>query len=369
MVFDPKIPYNDLPDLPPSLNGEAREKILSHLVPASRNLAELKGLCETMTEEALLNLLFNTLIVQESRDSSAIENIVTTQDELYQAVLDSKAANPAAKEVLSYRNALQSGLKLMKANHNFITTNLLIAIVQRVRQNQSGIRTQAGTVLKNSITGETIYTPPCCEEEIRRKMSALEQFINPEEMSAIDPLIKLAMVHYQFESIHPFPDGNGRTGRILNILYLIQQQLIPQPVLYLSSYIIEHKQDYYRLLNEVTKKGNWLDWILFMTTAINEAAVLSIRKIQRILALKREMKPLVYKSLEKFGKRDELLELMFEIPYLKIDLLVRKRIAHRETASNYLKILEKDNLLTAYKAGKSTYYINHRLMDILVKDS
>jgi Fic family protein len=367
MAFDPKIPYNDLPNLPPVLNGEAREKLLSHLIPASRNLAELKGLCNTMTEEALLNLLFNTLIVQESRDSSAIENIVTTQDELYRAVLDIETANPAAKEVLSYRDALQSGLKLMKENQHLITTNLLTAIVQRIKQNQSGIRTQPGTVLKNSITGETIYTPPCCEDEIRRKMSGLENFINLDEISSIDPLIKLAMIHYQFESIHPFSDGNGRTGRILNILYLIRQQLIPQPVLYLSSYIIEHKQHYYRLLNEVTNKGNWLDWILFMTTAINETAVLSIRKIQRILALKKEMKPLIYISLEKFGKRDELLELMFEIPYLKIDLLVRKRIAHRETASNYLKILEKDNLLTTYKAGKSTYYINHRLMDILAR--
>jgi Fic family protein len=369
MNFDPKIPYNDLPDLPPVLDGEAREKLLSHLIPASRNLAELKGLCETMTEEALMNLLFNTIIVQESRDSSAIENIVTTQDELYQAVLDTENANPAAKEVLSYRHALQSGLKLMKETQNLITTNLLINVVQRIKQNETGIRTQSGTVLKNSITGEIIYTPPCCEEEIRRKMSGLEQFINLEKISSTDPLIKLAMIHYQFESIHPFSDGNGRAGRILNILYLIQQQLIPQPVLYLSSYIIDHKQDYYRLLNEVTKKENWLDWILFMTTAVNETAILSIRKIRSILALKKETKPLVSSSLEKFGKRDELLDLMFEIPYLKIDLLVRKGIAHRETASNYLKILEKDNLLTAYKAGKSTYYINHRLMDILVKHS
>jgi Fic family protein len=369
MAFDSKIPFNDLPDLPPVLDGEVREKLLSHIIPASRKLAELKGLCETMTEEALLNLLFNTLIVQESRDSSAIENIVTTQDELYQAVLDTENANPAAKEVLSYRDALQSGLKLMKGNLNLITTNLLITIVQQIKQNQSGIRNQPGTVLKNSITGETIYTPPCCEEEIRRKMSGLEQFINLEEMSSIDPLIKLAMIHYQFESIHPFSDGNGRTGRILNILYLIQQQLMPQPVLYLSSYIIDHKQEYYRLLNEVTKRGNWLDWILFMTTAINETASLSINKIRGILALKKELEPLVYLSLEKFSKRSELLDLMFEIPYLKIDLLVRKGIAHRETASNYLKILEKDNFLTAYKVGKSTYYINHRLMDILVKHS
>lgn len=366
MVFDPKIPFNDLPDLPPALNAETREILLNHLLKASRSLAELKGLCETMNEEALQNLLFNTLVIQESRDSSAIENIVTTQDELYQAVLNTGHANPAAKEVLSYRDALQSGLRLLKENQNLITTNLLTAIVQRIKQNQSGIRTQPGTVLKNSITGETIYTPPCCEEEIRRKLSGLEQFINLNEMSSFDPLIKLAMIHYQFESIHPFSDGNGRTGRILNMLYLIQQQLLPQPVLYLSSYITDHKQDYYRLLNEVTGKENWHDWILFMTTAVNETALLSIRKIRGILELKKEMEPLVFRSLEKFGKRNELLDLMFEIPYLKIDLLVRKEIAHRETASNYLKILGKDKLLTVHKAGKSIYYINHRVMELLV---
>jgi len=369
MVFDPKIPYNDLPDLPPELDAVTREKLLNHILTASRSLAELKGLCETMTEEALLNLLFNTLVIQESRDSSAIENIVTTQDELYQAVLNIESANAAAREVLSYRDALKSGLHLMRENQNLITTNLLVSIVQKIKQNQSGIRVQPGTILKNSITGETIYTPPCCEEEIRKKMSNLEQFINLNELCPFDPLIKLAMIHYQFESIHPFSDGNGRAGRILNILYLIHQQLLTQPVLYLSSYIIDHKQDYYKLLNEVTKKENWNDWILFMTTAINETALLSISKIRGILALKKQMEPQVFTSLEKFGKRNELLELMFELPYLKIELLVRKGISHRETASNYLKLLEKDKLLTAYKVGKSTYFVNHRLMDLLVRRS
>jgi Fic family protein len=369
MAFDPKLPYNDLPDLPPELDAETREKIMTHIVTASRSLAELKGLCETMTEEALLNLLFNTLVIQESRDSSAIENIVTTQDELYQAVLNTGEANPAAKEVLSYREALQSGLSLMKESHDLITTNFLVSIVQRIKQNQSGIRVQPGTTLKNSVTGETIYTPPCCEEEIRRKMSGLERFINLNELSPFDPLVKLAMIHYQFESIHPFSDGNGRVGRILNILYLIHQRLLSQPVLYLSAYIIDNKQDYYRLLNEVTKNGNWRDWILFMTTAVNETALLSINKIRGILALKKQMEPLVFTSLAKFGKRNELLDLMFELPYLKIELLVRKGIAHRETASNYLKILEQDNQLTAHKIGKSTYFINHRLMDLLVSRS
>jgi Fic family protein len=367
MIYDPKIPYNDLPDLPPKLDIETRELLLSHVIEASRSLAELKGLCEAMTEEALLNLLFNTVVMQESRDSSAIENIVTTQDELYQAVLDAENANPAAREVLSYREAIKSGVSLMKDNHNLITTNILVAVVQQIKHNQSGIRVQPGTVLKNSITGNVIYTPPCCEEEIRQKMASLEKFININDFSLLDPIIKLALIHYQFESIHPFSDGNGRTGRILSMLYLIQQQLLPQPVLYLSAYIIDHKQDYYRLLNEVTLTENWRDWVLFMTTAVNETSKLTIQKIRGILQLKKEIEPLVFKSLENFGKRIELFELMFNIPYIKIETLVRKGIAHRETASNYLKKLEKDGLLTVLKIGKSNYYINYRLMELLVK--
>jgi Fic family protein len=367
MTFDPKIPFNDLPALPPILDSDSREALLTHVIKASRSLAELKGLCETMTEEALLNLLFNTVVMQESRDSSAIENIVTTQDELYQGALNDEKANPATKEVLSYREALQSGIRMMRENQNLITTNVLIGIVQKVKQNLSGIRVQPGTVLKNSVTGDVLYTPPCCEEEIRTKMASLEKFINIPELSPLDPIIKLSLIHYQFESIHPFNDGNGRTGRILNLLYLIQQQLLPQPVLYLSAYIIDHKQDYYRLLNEVRSKGNWNDWIMFMTTAVNETAQLTIKKIRGILELKKQVEPIVYKTLEKFGKRKELFELMFNMPYIKTDLLVKNRIAHRETASIYLKQLEREGLLSPLKIGKSTYYINYRLMELLSK--
>jgi Fic family protein len=256
---------------------------------------------------------------------------------------------------------------MMRENQDLITTNVLISIVQKVKQNQSGIRVQPGTVLKNSITGDVLYTPPCCEEEIRTKMASLEKFINISELSPLDPIIKLSLIHYQFESIHPFNDGNGRTGRILNMLYLIQQQLLPQPVLYLSAYIIDHKQDYYKLLNEVTMKENWSDWIMFMTTAVNETAQLTIKKIRGILELKKQVEPIVFKTLEKFGKRKELFELMFNMPYIKIDLLVKNGIAHRETASIYLKLLEKVGLLKPQKIGKSTYYINHRLMELLSK--
>jgi Fic family protein len=293
MAYNRNKPYNDLPDLPPELDADTVNVIIAHALKAARSLAELKGLCETLSEEALLNLLINTIVLQESRDSSAIENIVTTQDELYQAAIEEEITNPAAKEVFSYREALYNGMNYMQKHHNLITTNLMVHVVQAIKQNKSGIRKQAGTALKNAITGEIIFTPPCCEDVLRQKLSALEVFINDSEHYIMDPIIKMAMLHYQFETIHPFNDGNGRAGRILNTLYLVQQNLLPQPVLYLSSYIVNNKQEYYRLLREVTEKNNWHDWILFMTTAVNATANLTLHKIRGILQLKKEMEPKV----------------------------------------------------------------------------
>jgi Fic family protein len=243
----------------------------------------------------------------------------------------------------------------------------MVHAVQVIKQNNAGIRQQPGTVLKNAIAGEVIHTPPCCEDVLREKLAALETFINDPQFSSLDPIIKLAMMHYQFETIHPFADGNGRTGRILNTLYLVQQQLLPQPVLYLSSYIVDHKQDYYRLLREVSTKETWQDWILFMTTAIDNTAKLTMKKIRGILDLKKEMEPEVMKVLEKFGNRNALFDLMFTMPYIKIDLLVTKNIAHRETASLYLRKLEVAGLLHSSRKGKSTYFSNHRLLDLLIQ--
>lgn len=367
MVYDPKIPYNDLPDLPPPLDSETREALIVHAMKAARGLAELKGLCDTMPKEALVNLLVNTIVLQESRDSSAIENIVTTQDELYKAVAGENQVNPASKEVLNYREALYASLGFMHQHHDLITTNLMIRTAHVVRQNDAGIRNQPGTVLLNAITGEIVHTPPCCEDVIREKLSKLETFINDPGFCNLDPIIKLALMHYQFEAIHPFSDGNGRTGRILNALYLVQQQLLPQPVLYLSSFIADHKEQYYRLLREVTQLNNWRDWILFMTTAVSTTAILTMQKIRSILNLKKEMEPAVMHSLEKFGRRGALFELMFTMPYLKIELLVKKGIAHRETASIYLRKLEQAGLLRTIRPGRTTYFINYRLMDLLIK--
>jgi Fic family protein len=335
------------------------------VVKAARRLAELKGLCETLTQETLYNLLINTIVLQESKDSSAIENIVTTQDELYRAAADEAGTTSATKEVLGYRTALYTGLNYMKEQSNIISTNLLVAVVQDITQNTGSVRKTPGTALKNSITGEIVYTPPCCEDVLREKLRQLELFMNDPDFCNLDPIIKLALLHYQFESIHPFGDGNGRTGRILNSLYLVQQNLLSHPVLYLSSYIIDNRQDYYRLLREVTEKQNWRDWIMFMTTAVNETANLTIQKIRGIIGLKKEMEEKTMQVLEKFNKRQELYDLMFTIPYLKIELVVKKGIAHRQTAAVYLKELETNSILKSVKIGRTTYYVNHRLLELI----
>jgi len=367
MSYNRKTEYNDLPDLPPVFDAETREILINHAIRAARNLAELKGLCETLPAESLQNLIINTIVLQESRDSSAIENIVTTQDELYQAATADTITNPAAKEVLAYRSAIYTGVDYMKAGNNMISTDLMIHLIRTIRQDSKGIRTTPGTVIMNSITGEVIYTPPCCEDVIREKLEHLERFINEPEFCTLDPIIKLALIHYQFESIHPFSDGNGRTGRILNSLYLIQQNLLSQPVLYLSSYIIDNLKDYYWLLRDVTEKQNWRDWILFITTAINSTATLTMKKIRGILQLKADMEDETMHILEKFNKRHELYDLMFTIPYLKIDLVVKKGIAHRQTASLYLKLLESEGILEPRKIGRTTYYLNHRLLELITR--
>ncbi len=367
MAYNRNVPHNDLPDLPPVLDEATRALLVEHALKAARSLAELKGLCETMSHEALVSLLVNTIVLQESRDSSAIENIVTTQDELYRAAGDENPTNPAAKEVLSYREALYAGMDFMTQHHNLITTNLMVNVMQAIKQNTAGVRNVPGTALKNAITGDVVYTPPCCEDVIREKLAKLEVFINDNELSKLDPIIKLALIHYQFESIHPFADGNGRTGRILNTLYLVQQNLLPQPLLYLSAYIVDHKQDYYQLLRGVTEQDNWRDWILFITTAVHETAQLTSVKIKRILQLKKEMEPQVMQTLEKFNKSHQLFDLMFSMPYLKINLLEKKGIAHRQTASLYLKKLVTEKIVEERRIGRNTYYINYRLMDIITQ--
>jgi Fic family protein len=252
----------------------------------------------------------------------------------------------------------------MISQKNLMLTNTMIEIVQTIKQNKSGIRTAPGTTLKNAINGEVIYTPPCCEAIIREKLAALEQFINAQEISALDPLVKMAFIHYQLEAIHPFADGNGRTGRIVNALYLVQQELLSQPVLYLSSYIVKYKTEYYQLLRGVTEKNNWHDWVMYILTALIETAQLTTKKIRAMLLLKDEYEKQMKKILGASFSY-ELLQLMFTLPYLKIDLLEKKAIAHRQTASVWLKKLTDANILKPQKIGRTTYYINYRLMELL----
>ena len=363
MTYNRNNAFNDLPNLPPAGFTESPE-ILRHLARAARYLGELNGLCTSLPDP---QLLINTIVLQESKDSSAIENIVTTQDELYKAAAEEATASHAAKEVLSYREALYVGLEKMKAQKNLLLTNTMVEIVQTIKQNGSGIRNTPGTALKNAINGEVIYTPPCCEDVLREKLAALEQFINDPDSSPLDPLVKMAFIHYQFEAIHPFADGNGRTGRIINALYLVQQELLSQPVLYLSSYIVKYKTEYYQLLRGVTEKDNWHDWVMYMLTALIETAQLTTKKIRSMQLLKDEYENQMKHALGSSFSY-ELLQLMFTLPYLKIELLEKKKIAHRQTASTWLRKLTEAKILTPQKIGRATYYINYRLMELLSND-
>ena len=360
MAYNKNLPFNDLPDLPPANFVESPE-ILRHLAIAARYLGELNGLCASLPDP---NLLINTIVLQESKDSSAIENIVTTQDELYKATSETDNASNAAKEVLSYKEAMYVGLEKMLAQKNLLLGNTMIDIMQTIKKNQSGIRNSPGTALKNAINGEVVYTPPCCEDILRDKLSALERFINDIDISTLDHLIKLAFIHYQFESIHPFADGNGRTGRIINTLYLVQQGLLTQPVLYLSAYIVKYKSAYYQLLRGVTEKENWHDWVMYILTAIIETSQMTTRKIRNMLLLKNEYEQRMKEVLGASFSFD-LLQLMFMMPYLKIELLEKKGLAHRQTASSWLKKLTDADMLKPQKIGRTTYYINYKLMEIL----
>ena len=352
-------PFNELPALPPKTDIETKT-ILRKAVSANRALAELKGVARTIPNPAML---ITSLTLQEAKASSEIENILTTNDKLYEA-FSAKAENydPATKEVLRYRDALWEGYHQLK-KRPLLTTNLFIKIVQAIKENKAGIRNAPGTQIKNTSTGKILYTPPQGETNIREKLSALEKFIHDYEDA--DALIKLALLHYQFEAIHPFFDGNGRTGRIINILFLVQTDLLDLPILYLSQYIIEHKQEYYRLLNAVTAKGDWEKWILFMLTAIEHTAIHTTQKIIAIKNLLDQTLQVARKKLPPRVYTKELIELLFHQPYCKVEHIVNARLAKRQTAAEYLKALEHAKLLKSKKSGKEILYLNTPLLKLL----
>jgi len=353
-------PYSMLEKLPPKKEKVETIKILLQLNKASSALAELKGIANIIPNQMIL---INAIVLQEAIDSSEIENIITTQDELYKAITINRAnISAATKEVVNYRKALFHGFDCIQ-KQEFLRVNDIISIQQELVDNDAGIRSTPGTVLKNDKTGEVVYTPPQDRDEILELLTNFISYYNDTDQD-ISPLINLAIFHYQFESIHPFYDGNGRTGRILNILYLIMNKLIDNPILYLSSYIIENKPKYYSLLNNTNKTGNWEEWILFMLKAIEITALKTIEKIISIRKLLDKTIEDVQQNAPKIYRK-ELVELLFEQPYSKIETVVNQLKVERKAASRYLRELEDIGILYSQKVGRETLYINKELIDIL----
>lgn len=345
---------------PPEVDLETKP-VLKAAVIAHRYLAELKGLASSIPNEAIL---INTLSLQEAKDSSEVENIVTTHDELFKADLFEETSNSAAKETARYAQALREGFFMVKEK-GFLTNNQILDIQQILEQNRAGFRKLPGTELKNRETGEVIYTPPQDHQQISELMTALEYFINKDGLDDYDPLIKMALIHFQFESIHPFYDGNGRTGRIVNILYLVLKGLQNLPVLYLSRYIIQNKSDYYRLLQAVRESGAWEEWVLFMLQGVAVTSRQTIKIIQAIKELMMESKHRIRNNLPKIYSQD-LINNLFKHPYTKIVYVMEDLQVTRSTATRYLDLLSHEGILEKQKHGRDNYYINKSLVEILL---
>ncbi len=346
-------------ELPLTTDVESKA-VLKSLPRAHAALAELKGIASTIPNQLVL---INTLGLQEAKDSSAIENIITTHDDLYKSGLNiERIKSLSAKEVQNYISALKAGFELVSEN-GLLTNKTILKVQEILEDNNAGYRTLPGTTLKSSDSGETIYTPPQDFEIINKLMSNLELFINDPNISDLDPLIKMAIMHFQFESIHPFYDGNGRTGRIINILYLIFQNLQNLPILYLSSYIIKTKSQYYRLLQHVRETDAWEEWIIYMVEGIETTAKETIELIKDIKELMLSYK---YRLREgyKFYSQD-LLNNLFKHPYTKIEFIVNDLNVSRITAANYLNKLAEDGLIIKERLGTGNYYINEQFFELL----
>lgn len=358
--------HYQIPKLPLPYDLETKE-ILKQVNRANRKLAELKGVAQTIPNE---QILISTLTLQEAKDSSAVENIVTTQDDLYKADLNltEAAINASSKEVLNYRQAMQRGFELARRT-KLLTLNDIKKIQQELESNNAGFRSAPGTTLQNQ-DKEIVYTPPQSKLEIDKAMQNLEQYINDPQMHDVDPLIKMAIIHHQFESIHPFYDGNGRTGRIINILYLVINGLLDLPILYLSRYITHNKGDYYRLIqavrdNMADNSHEWEQWIMFILKGVEETAEETIRLVKGISQLmadyKTKLRPL-------FGRqyKHELLNNLFFHPYTKIEFIQKDMMVQRKTAAKYLEIIVENGLLEKVKIGHTNYYINVQLIDLFM---
>lgn len=360
MPWNPAKPHNSLPPLPPVQDLESRV-VLKACINARTALAELKQAAGLIPNQTML---INTIPLLEAKDSSEIENIVTTTDRLFQHAQWENQADPATKEALRYRSALHKGYQSLKDRP--LCTATAVEICRTLKGVDMDIRKTPGTQLINDKNGEVIYTPPEGENQLRDMLANWERFIHNEE--DVDPLVRMAVGHYQFEAIHPFIDGNGRTGRVLNILYLIQQDLLQLPILYLSRHIIANKSDYYRLLLDVTRDGAWEPWILFMLKAVEETSRWTTDKIAAIRNLSEHTTEFVRDSLPKIYTR-ELVDVIFEQPYCRISDLVKKGVAKRQAASRYLKDMVALGVLVEQAAGKEKLFIHPKLMKILSRDS
>ena len=353
-----------IPKLPLGIDLETKE-ILKQVNLANKALAELKGVAHTIPNEGVL---ITSLVIQEAKESSEVENIVTTHDEIFQADLSvsNYAVSNAAKEVMNYREAMLEGFSRVKENM-LLTNNIIKNIQEKLEKNKAGFRTSAVT-LQNS-KQEIVYAPPKTGDEVEHYMSNLEQFINNSELSDLDPLIKLAIIHHQFESIHPFYDGNGRTGRIISVLYLVQNRLLDLPILYLSRYITRNKADYYKLIQAVRDNDgdikDWQNWVMFILKGIEVTSKETIILINGIAQLMAQ-----YKAILKpvFGKtyKHELLNNLFFHPYTKIEFIERDMNVQRKTAAKYLDMIVDLKLLTKMKKGSSNYYINNALFELFL---
>ena len=342
--------------------------VLKQLNKANKKLAELKGIARTIPNE---NILISMLALQEARDSSAVENIVTTQDDLYQAgVSDNiRIINPATKEVLRYREAIFEGFEMVRKN-KILSNNVIKKVQEKVKQNNAGFLVSPSKALVNQSDGRVIYTPPQDINEVNEKMSNLEAFINDQELSNLDPLIKMAIIHHQFESIHPFGDGNGRTGRIVNILYLVITDLLDLPILYLSRYITHRKGEYYHLIQAIRDKNTdnakeWEEWILFILKGVEETAGNTIELVKGISQLMAEYKNVLRPIFDKAYKH-ELINNLFFHPYTKIEYMQHDMMVQRKTAAKYLDRIVETGLLEKVKKGRENYYINVKLCNLFL---
>jgi Fic family protein len=356
--FDPKLPYNSLPPLPPPLQQIESTDILKRCIKARVALAELKQAAELIPNSAVL---VNALPLLEARASSEIENIVTTTDKLFEfADIGEDRADAATKEALRYRTALYEGTKMVQ--RGMLTTDMSIQICSTIKGVELDIRAESGTTLKNRLSGEVIYTPPVGQRLLIRMLDNWADFMHSN--TEIDPLVRMAVQHYQFEAIHPFLDGNGRTGRILNILFLVEHGLLDSPILYLSRYIIHHKAAYYRLLQKVTYEQDWAPWIFFILDAVEETCTWTTDKIKSIRELMEHTGQFVQTRLPKTYSW-ELVEMLFRQPYCRISNLVDNGIAKRQTASVYLKQLCELGVLREVKSGRENIFVHPKYIELL----